>query len=78
MAQACVGDVANEDPTDFEDTLPLVRRPHCAASSVIHLDANHFSDVIATKRDQYTYWGQHLGHAAEMPTTQVTLRSEES
>ena len=37
MAQVRVRNVADEDPPDFEDALPFVRRPHGAAARVVDL-----------------------------------------
>ena len=41
VAEARIWDVADEDPSHFEDTLPFVRCPHGAASSVIDLIRGH-------------------------------------
>lgn len=37
VAQIGVRNVADEDPPDFEDALPFVRRPNCAAPGIIDL-----------------------------------------
>jgi hypothetical protein len=37
VAKSGVGYVAHENPSDFEDTLPLVRRPHRATTGVVNL-----------------------------------------
>ena len=40
MAQTGVGNVANEDPSDLENTLPFVRRPDGAAPCIVNLGAD--------------------------------------
>lgn len=37
MAQIEVGDVADKNPSNFEDPLPFVRSPYCTASRVVDL-----------------------------------------
>ena len=37
VTQAGVGNVTDKDPSHLEDTFPLVRRPHCAAPSIVDL-----------------------------------------
>ena len=37
VPQIGVGNIAHEDPANFKDTLPLVRRPDSAAPCVVHL-----------------------------------------
>lgn len=37
VTKASIGYVANEDPPDLEDTLPLVRSPYSRAASIVNL-----------------------------------------
>ena len=46
VAKVGIRDVSDEDPPDFEDTLPLVRRPHGAASRVVNLSGRHHHEGI--------------------------------
>ena len=66
MAQTGVGNVANEDPPDFEDTFPFVRRPHRAAAAVIDLRKRGLMSTTGKRNRRFTYSRQHLGHATEV------------
>lgn len=74
MAQARVGNVANEDPSNLEDTLPLIRCPDGAAATVIDLTERG----LVNKEEQnksFTYSRQHLGHATEVAAIRSKQRN---
>lgn len=50
MAKRGVGYIAHEDPTDFEDTLPLVRCPDSAASRQIDLKVAQVKPIGAPRQ----------------------------
>ena len=37
MAQVEIGDIADKNPSNFEDPLPFVRSPDCTASRIVDL-----------------------------------------
>ena len=68
VAEVGVGDVADEDPSDLENALPLVGSPNGAAACVIDLPTEGVSrSACRRESDDRAYRCQHLGHAAEMP-----------
>ena len=57
VTETGVRDVANEDPPDLEDTLPLVRSPDCAAPSIVDL----------ARRSRVSYKCRSLVDIADIP-----------
>jgi hypothetical protein len=52
VTQIRIRDVANKDPTNFEDTLPLIGCPNSAATRVINRGEHfcHTAEVTAGRR----------------------------
>ena len=77
MAQTGVGNVAHEDPSYLEHTLPLVGRPYCATASIVDLHADKVSVSRGGVKAKQAHRCQHLGHATEMAAVGFTVVRED-